>query len=100
MPPDCQNLLRGMIEVDPQKRLTVSVNSALLLQNNWVKFLQKLINAILGNGNKQIEIVININAVFCQLYCNVTKRLLIAYLLNFLRDYSLLICLIFIQIAK
>lgn len=23
VPPDCQNLLRGMIEVDPQKRLTV-----------------------------------------------------------------------------
>lgn len=25
VPPDCQNLLRGMIEVDPQKRLTVGV---------------------------------------------------------------------------
>jgi BR serine/threonine kinase len=24
VPPDCQNLLRGMIEVDPEKRLTVS----------------------------------------------------------------------------
>lgn len=24
IPPDCQNLLRGMIEVDPNKRLTVS----------------------------------------------------------------------------
>lgn len=24
IPPDCQNLLRGMIEVDPIKRLTVS----------------------------------------------------------------------------
>lgn len=23
VPPDCQNLLRGMIEVDPEKRLTV-----------------------------------------------------------------------------
>lgn len=23
IPPDCQNLLRGMIEVDPSKRLTV-----------------------------------------------------------------------------
>lgn len=23
VPPDCQNLLRGMIEVDPKKRLTV-----------------------------------------------------------------------------
>jgi serine/threonine protein kinase len=25
VPPDCQNLLRGMVEVDPEKRLTVSV---------------------------------------------------------------------------
>lgn len=25
VPPDCQNLLRGMIEVDPLKRLTVSI---------------------------------------------------------------------------
>ena len=24
VPPDCQNLLRGMVEVDPDKRLTVS----------------------------------------------------------------------------
>jgi len=24
VPPECQNLLRGMIEVDPEKRLTVS----------------------------------------------------------------------------
>lgn len=24
VPPDCQNLLRGMIEVNPEKRLTVS----------------------------------------------------------------------------
>jgi len=26
VPPDCQNLLRGMIEVDSKKRLTVSDN--------------------------------------------------------------------------
>lgn len=26
VPPDCQNLLRGMIEVNPEKRLTVSCN--------------------------------------------------------------------------
>ena len=25
VPPDCQNLLRGMVEVDPEKRLTVSL---------------------------------------------------------------------------
>lgn len=25
VPPDCQNLLRGMIEVNPEKRLTVSI---------------------------------------------------------------------------
>ena len=25
VPPDCQNLLRGMVEVDPEKRLTVSI---------------------------------------------------------------------------
>lgn len=25
IPPDCQNLLRGMIEVEPEKRLSVSV---------------------------------------------------------------------------
>ena len=25
VPPDCQNLLRGMIEVSPEKRLTVTV---------------------------------------------------------------------------
>ena len=27
VPPDCQNLLRGMIEVDPQKRLNVSIDT-------------------------------------------------------------------------
>jgi serine/threonine protein kinase len=27
VPPDCQNLLRGMIEVNPEKRLTVSLRS-------------------------------------------------------------------------
>ena len=27
VPPDCQNLLRGMVEVDPDKRLTVSIDS-------------------------------------------------------------------------
>jgi len=26
VPPDCQNLLRGMIEVDPHKRLTVKLH--------------------------------------------------------------------------
>ena len=26
VPPDCQNLLRGMIEVNPEKRLTVRTN--------------------------------------------------------------------------
>lgn len=26
VPPDCQNLLRGMIEVNPEKRLTVSIS--------------------------------------------------------------------------
>lgn len=26
VPPDCQNLLRGMIEVDAQKRLSVSLD--------------------------------------------------------------------------
>jgi BR serine/threonine kinase len=25
VPPDCQNLLRGMIEVNPEKRMTVSI---------------------------------------------------------------------------
>ena len=25
VPPDCQNLLRGMIEVSPEKRLTVTI---------------------------------------------------------------------------
>lgn len=29
VPPDCQNLLRGMIEVNPEKRLTVSGSNAL-----------------------------------------------------------------------
>lgn len=29
IPPDCQNLLRGMIEVDPNKRLTVIVSPEL-----------------------------------------------------------------------
>ena len=27
VPPDCQNLLRGMIEVNPEKRLTVILSS-------------------------------------------------------------------------
>ena len=31
VPPDCQNLLRGMIEVDPQKRLTVGGRSSFLI---------------------------------------------------------------------
>ena len=29
VPPDCQNLLRGMIEVNPEKRLTVSLYNAI-----------------------------------------------------------------------
>jgi len=33
VPPDCQNLLRGMIEVNPDKRLTVS-NTCLQLQGD------------------------------------------------------------------
>lgn len=31
VPPDCQSLLRGMIEVNPDKRLTVSTNYILIL---------------------------------------------------------------------
>lgn len=31
VPPDCQNLLRGMIEVDSKKRLTVSDNVSIIL---------------------------------------------------------------------
>lgn len=34
VPPECQNLLRGMIEVDPEKRLTVRCNL-----DNFIKFL-------------------------------------------------------------
>ena len=34
VPPDCQNLLRGMIEVDPQKRLNVSIDTL-----NWLIFV-------------------------------------------------------------
>lgn len=40
VPPDCQNLLRGMIEVCPDKRLTVSQN----------KFFSCFFNYILGEG--------------------------------------------------
>ncbi|KAF6727861.1 Serine/threonine-protein kinase BRSK2 [Oryzias melastigma] len=36
IPPDCQNLLRGMIEVDSSKRLTVSLVSSLFMSVfNW-----------------------------------------------------------------
>ena len=31
VPPDCQNLLRGMIEVSPEKRLTVTFIIILLM---------------------------------------------------------------------
>ena len=33
VPPDCQNLLRGMVEVDPDKRLTVTVQNSSVIQN-------------------------------------------------------------------
>lgn len=39
IPPDCQNLLRGMIEVDSSKRLTVSLVSSLFMSVfNWWRF--------------------------------------------------------------
>ena len=42
VPPDCQNLLRGMIEVNPEKRLTVSVSGFsvqfYLLLNRMIRF--------------------------------------------------------------
>ena len=31
VPPDCQNLLRGMIEVSPEKRLTVSAINIIII---------------------------------------------------------------------
>ena len=31
VPPDCQNLLRGMIEVSPEKRLTVSAITIIII---------------------------------------------------------------------
>ena len=31
VPPDCQNLLRGMIEVSPEKRLTVSAITVIII---------------------------------------------------------------------
>lgn len=42
VPPDCQNLLRGMIEVDPQKRLTVSF----LLAVCWLTVYSQFNNLI------------------------------------------------------
>lgn len=40
IPPDCQNLLRGMIEVDATKRLTVSV-ALHLKPPHWPARLQR-----------------------------------------------------------
>ena len=34
VPPDCQNLLRGMIEVDPQKRLNVCTRQRFRIKAN------------------------------------------------------------------
>jgi BR serine/threonine kinase len=34
VPPDCQNLLRGMIEVNPEKRLTVR-NKMMIIEYVW-----------------------------------------------------------------
>lgn len=39
VPPDCQNLLRGMIEVNPEKRLTVSRSILNQLTNLFYWFL-------------------------------------------------------------
>ena len=35
VPPDCQNLLRGMIEVDPEKRLKVSHYFLFYIPSYW-----------------------------------------------------------------
>jgi serine/threonine protein kinase len=50
VPPDCQNLLRGMIEVNPEKRLTVSTESKIasicLKQFETFRFLSLKINTL------------------------------------------------------
>lgn len=38
VPPECQNLLRGMIEVDPEKRLTVRRNSDYIILKLYKHF--------------------------------------------------------------
>ena len=39
VPPDCQNLLRGMIEVDPNKRLMVRISPLLYIYDLYTYFL-------------------------------------------------------------
>jgi len=48
VPPDCQSLLRGMIEVNPEKRLTVSVpcNSNVGWQNFHPSLPRKVIRQL------------------------------------------------------
>jgi serine/threonine protein kinase len=55
VPPDCQNLLRGMIEVNPEKRLTVSYKLEKIKKVSlFSQHLQLLINFIflVAFGNK------------------------------------------------
>lgn len=57
VPPDCQNLLRGMIEVNPEKRLTVSNDTIRSLVKNLISL--SLVAAIgnqqapVGNGGRE-----------------------------------------------
>ena len=37
VPPDCQNLLRGMIEVSPEKRLTVTITIITIVMMKMIK---------------------------------------------------------------
>lgn len=62
VPPDCQNLLRGMIEVDSKKRLTVSGSVWIIIATSkstdlsiFEALLNKFSDALMSKHDGKIE---------------------------------------------
>ena len=55
VPPDCQNLLRGMIEVSPEKRLTVTNIIIIIIIISWRRNKCIKIKIIIVNVDSQLK---------------------------------------------
>ena len=50
VPPDCQSLLRGMIEVNPDRRLTVNIKNNVI----WNSSILIILFAVIGNKSTSL----------------------------------------------